>query len=134
MAFACRDGSPNTVGLSTKWCASTPYGAVATRWLRVVSMTVSHIGKYWTIRGTHMDPRSLGYSRVTCQPLVTYENGPPVIRQPGRRHKKFASGLLRAKPVSECDQPEERGLGAFANLVFQNKGTALSGLKRAVRY
>jgi len=28
----------------------------------------------------------------------------------------LSSIILRAQPVSECDQPEIRGLGAFANL------------------
>jgi len=41
----------------------------------------------------------------------------------GRPSDHMKEGNNPLQPVSECDQPEERGLGAFANL--GSKGSAL---------
>jgi len=44
---------------------------------------------------------------------------PPGYTKEGNNPSRYS----RAQPVSECDEPEERGLRAFANL--GSKGSAL---------
>jgi len=67
---------------------------------------------------------------VTCYLKIKQQSGPHVSCSRGRRLRQSRLKTPRAKPVSECDRPEERRSGAFANL--GSKGSALGRRRRVL--